>query len=51
MQIYVNRIKNRIVLKSKTGYKIELLSLKTIKLLGSTKKMLIKIRMLRMYQN
>ena len=51
VQIYVNRIKNRIVLKSKTGYKIELLSLKTIKLLGSTKKMLIKIRMLRMYQN
>ena len=38
VQIYVNRIKNRIVFKIKTGYKLELLTPKTMKLLGSTKK-------------
>ena len=38
VQIYVNRIKNRIVFKIKTGYKLELLSPETTKLLGSTKK-------------
>ena len=45
IQIYPNKIKNRIVFKIKTGYKLELLSLKAMKLLGSTKKMLIKIKM------
>ena len=38
MQIYTNKIKNRIVFKIKTGYKLELLSPETMKLLGSTKK-------------
>ena len=38
MQIYVNKIKNRTVFKIKTGYKLELLSPETMKLLGSTKK-------------
>ena len=38
MQIYVNKIKNRIVLKTKPGYKLELLSPETIKLLGSAKR-------------
>ena len=38
IKIYPNKIKNRIVLKIKTGYKIELLSPETMKLLGSTKK-------------
>ena len=38
VQIYLNKIKNRIVLKIKTGYKLELLSPETMKLLGSTKK-------------
>ena len=38
VQIYVNGIKNRIVFKIKTGYKLELLSPETMKLLGSTKK-------------
>ena len=37
VQTYVNRIKNRIVFKIKTGYKLELLSSETMKLLGSTK--------------
>ena len=34
--IYTNNITNRIVFKIKTGYKLELLSKKTMKLLGST---------------
>ena len=38
MQIYMNRIENRIVFKIKTGYKLELLSPETMELLGSTKK-------------
>ena len=37
-QIYPDKIKNRIVFKIKTGYALELLSLETMKLLGSTKK-------------
>ena len=35
--IYANKISNRIVFKIKTGYKLELLSKETTKLLGSTK--------------
>ena len=35
--IYSNKISNRTVFKIKTGYKLELLSKKTMKLLGSTK--------------
>ena len=35
--IYANTINNRIVFKIKTGYKLELLSKETTKLLGSTK--------------
>ena len=38
IQIYSNKIKNRIVFKVKTGYKLELLSPETMKLLRSTKK-------------
>ena len=38
VQIYVDEIKNRIVFKIKTAYKLELLTPKTMKLLGSTKK-------------
>ena len=36
--IYADKISNRIVFKIKTGYKIELLSKETLKLLGSTKR-------------
>ena len=50
VQIYVNKINNRIVSKVKTGFKLELLSLETMKLLGGTKKMLIKIKMERICQ-
>ena len=35
--IYANNINNRIVFKIKSGYKLELLSKETMKLLGSTK--------------
>ena len=38
IQTYVNKIKIRIVFKLKTGYKLELLSPETMKLLGSKKK-------------
>ena len=38
VQIYVNKIKNRIVFKIKTGYKLELISEETMQLLGSSKK-------------
>ena len=38
VEIYSNKIKNRIVFKIKTGYKLELLTPETMKLLGSTKK-------------
>ena len=37
MQIYPNKIKNRIVLKIKTGYKLELLSPEAMELSGSAK--------------
>ena len=38
VQIYPNKIKNRIIFKVKAGYKIELLFPETMKLLGSAKK-------------
>ena len=38
IQIYENKIKNRIVFKIKADYKVELLTPKTMRLLGSTKK-------------
>ena len=38
LQIYVNRIKNRIVFEIKTGYKVELLTSETMKFLGTRKK-------------
>ena len=38
IQIHANKIKNRIIFKIKNGYKLELLTPETMKLLGSTKK-------------
>ena len=38
IKIYLNKIKNRIVFKIKTGYKLDLLTPETMKLLGSTNK-------------
>ena len=44
VQIYLNKIKSRIVFKIKTGYKLELLTPKTMKLLGSAKNVVHKDR-------
>ena len=38
VHIYLNKIKNGIVFKIKTGYKLELLTPETMRLLGSAKK-------------
>ena len=51
IQIYQNKIKNRIVFKIKADYKLELLTPKTMRLLGSTKKMLMQIKIVKMYQH
>ena len=37
VQIYVNKIENRVIFKIKNGYSLELLTPETMKLLGSTK--------------
>ena len=50
-QIYVNKIKNRILFKIKTGYKLELLTKETMQLLGSSKKELIKTKMEKLCQD
>ena len=50
VQSYPNKIKNRIVFKIKTSYKLGLLTHETMRLLGSTKKALIKIKMAKTYQ-
>ena len=42
VQIYPNKIKNRIVFKIKTSYKLELLTPETVRLLGSAKKVVDK---------
>ena len=42
VKIYVNKIKNRIFFKIKTGYKLELLTKETMQLLGSSKKVIDK---------
>ena len=46
IELYPNKIKNRIVFKIKTGYKLELLTPETVQ-----KKLLIKITMEKMHQN
>ena len=42
VQIYPNKIKNRIIFKLKSGFKLELLTPETMKLLGSTNKVVDK---------
>ena len=51
VQIYPYKIKNRIACKIKTSYKLELITPETMKLIGSTKKTLTKIKMEKLYQN
>ena len=42
IQVYSNKIKNRIIFKIKNGYILELLTPETMKLLGSTKEVAVK---------
>ena len=42
VQIYVNKIENRVTFKIKNGYSLELLMSETIKLLGSTESKIVK---------
>ena len=42
VQIYVNKNHNRVPFKTKSGYYLELLTPKTMKLLGSTEKIIAK---------
>ena len=42
MQIYVNKIENRVTFKIKNGYSLELLTSETMKLLGSTENKITK---------
>ena len=42
ISIYLSKIENKITIKTKTGYYLELLTLETMKLLGRTKSKLIK---------
>ena len=51
VQIYPNKIKNKITFKIKTGYKLELLTSEIMRILGSKKRLLIKIKIVKMYQN
>ena len=50
-EIYPNKIKNRIVFKIKTSYKLEFLTPETMRLLGSTKKVLIQIKIVQINKN
>ena len=47
--IYTNTINNRIVFKIKSRYKLELLSKETMTLLGSTKNIIIQIKIVKMF--
>ena len=49
--IYVDAIKNRMVFKIKSGYKLELLSKETMKLLGSTASEISTDKIAKMYLN
>ena len=44
IHVYINRINNRLVLKIKDGYKLELQMPETMKLFGSTKKLIGKTK-------
>ena len=44
IHVYINRINNRLVLKIKDGYKLELQTPETMKLFGSTKNLIDKTK-------
>ena len=49
MKIYRNKIENRVTFKVKGGYYLELLTPKTMKLLGSTESKITKYKMVKMF--
>ena len=49
IRIYVNKIENRIAFKVKTGYYYELLTPKTMKLLGSTENKITRDKIVKMH--
>ena len=49
VKIYVNKTESRITFKMKTGYYLKLLMSESMKLVGSSKSKLTKIKMLRLY--
>ena len=51
IKIYSNKIKNRIIFNIKIGYKLELLTSETMKLLGRTNKVVVKVKIAKMYLN
>ena len=44
IHVYINRINNRLVFKMKDGYKLEIKTLETMRLFGSTKKVIGKTK-------
>ena len=50
IQIYVNKIENRVKFKIKNGYSLALLTPETMKLLGSTENKITKEKKVKMYQ-
>ena len=50
IHVYFNRINNRLVFKVKDGYKVEFQTPETMKLFGSTKKLIDKMKMEKKYQ-
>ena len=51
VEIYPNKIKNRIIFKIQTGHKLDLLTPETMRLLKAQRKMLMQIKMEKLYQN
>ena len=49
MQVYANKIENRITFKIKNGYSLELLTPETMKLLGSTENKITEEKTVKMY--
>ena len=49
VQIYVNKIENRVTFKIKDGYSLELLTPETMKLLGSTENKITEEKTVKMY--
>ena len=49
VQIYVNKLENSVACKIKDGYALELLTHKTMKLLGSTENKITKDKTVKMY--